>query len=314
MASFFDNSSHFSVHDSQFLNANQITYRTIPGGDLDLLQDLGSFAEVEEVVRGGTHPYMTRYRTSPRGVSLTYDWREAAVFYDGPSAEQAYKDDLLRYSALRHINIAKLFGITHCGSPALIFQSDMIPYVNFYEQCHSPIARIYLTYQFKQTFGLQQAMDYLQSKCSGFLDSFLGQDTLESEDITLDMYAWIQPTSRHICFGPPTASSPAAVPLGVFGTVGPESSLATSVPLELMCYKSEKKHTYQIQPVAQIQLKQRIRVSGWLRNAWDSIPAVRTPLVVTSHGRARCSATEFDGALCCDITSSTYDPNYLAAA
>ncbi|KAF9071348.1 hypothetical protein BDP27DRAFT_526106 [Rhodocollybia butyracea] len=145
MDTFFENSSHFTVQDSQLYNAKEITiinnhdtgnltevspgnwYRTIAAGDLNLLRDWGSVAEVEEVDRAGTRSYMIRcptgvsriigvklvrsvYTVQITSPSLSHPGTKfTAVFYGGPNAQQTYKEDLLQYSSLCHINIAKLF-------------------------------------------------------------------------------------------------------------------------------------------------------------------------------------------------------------
>ncbi|KAF9078152.1 hypothetical protein BDP27DRAFT_1413073 [Rhodocollybia butyracea] len=133
MGTFFENSSHFTVQDSQLYNAKQITInnhhdtgtltevtpgnwcRTIPGGDLSLLRNIGT------IIEGGTGSFIIECQTPPVGLSRiigvklvrsTYavqitspslshpGTKFTAVFYDGPNAQQAYKDDLHRYSAL----------------------------------------------------------------------------------------------------------------------------------------------------------------------------------------------------------------------
>ncbi|KAF9063751.1 hypothetical protein BDP27DRAFT_216746 [Rhodocollybia butyracea] len=72
------------------------------------------------------------------------------------------------------------------------------------------------------------------------------------------------------------------------------------------------RHTNQV--VAQTQLRQNlISISGWLHYT-ISLPGglpLETPLVLTSHGRARCSADQFKGAIHCDITVPTFDHEYF---
>ncbi|KAE9392645.1 hypothetical protein BT96DRAFT_944518 [Gymnopus androsaceus JB14] len=92
-------------------------------------------------------------------------------------------------SPFSHPNVAKLFGTTHWGSPALILQSDLIPYSHFYEQCRSPIARSYLEYRLKQENDTEQARIHLS-------DAHYYDREASHRD------AWIHPAG-HICLGPP---------------------------------------------------------------------------------------------------------------
>ncbi|KAF9070288.1 hypothetical protein BDP27DRAFT_1362752 [Rhodocollybia butyracea] len=116
--------------------------------------------------------------------------------YEGPQAKEAFEDDLVEHSQLRHHNFVQLFGVVHGAHvPALIFHSELIPLQYFAKSCSSsPLALAYLKHRF----------------------SF---DIAEAERVTNSMYAddkgwcileeqcWIQPTSGRICAGPIASSS-----------------------------------------------------------------------------------------------------------
>ncbi|KAF9078158.1 hypothetical protein BDP27DRAFT_347119 [Rhodocollybia butyracea] len=334
MDTFFENSSHFTVQDSQLYNAKHIT--------INNHRDTGTLTEVtpgnwcRTIPGDETCSYRAGFRTPPVGVSrvisvnlvrssytvqitspsLSYPGAKfTAVFYDGPDVQQAYEDDLHQYSTLWNINFAKLFGITHWGLPALIFQSDMIPFSEFYEQqCTSPVARGFLSYQ--AGICMDQAKDhllhYVHEGCRvpDFLDT---------------VHVWIQP-SGHACVGPRTpfsflqvtrptsgfrwSSGPSPVnnfPLGLTFYKSEKTVMqhldnhlkedflswvlhwmtrfvghggnSTSIPLSIGCVYLESKK----QIVAQIQYRQKIRISGWSKYPNRNAP----PLEVTSTGRAR---------------------------
>jgi hypothetical protein len=174
----------------------------------------------------------------------------------------------------------------------------------------------------EQVFGKEQARQYLTQ------DKSYKGSTLDTGQLSesLDRYAWIQPASGHICFGPCSADY---IPIMGF-PYKPETSLATDVPLEFMCYKSDQSIIQHLD----LHLKDKfipwllewsdmhLLSRGWYpqcRQARSTVPlsigcvylehtnqvvaqiklrqkvcisgwshlTMKRPLVVTSHGRAR---------------------------
>ncbi|KAJ7610415.1 hypothetical protein FB45DRAFT_942423 [Roridomyces roridus] len=76
---------------------------------------------------------IARRRYGGRGVKRIFSTelrgsRVTAMTYEGKDAEQQWREEVSRYSRIRHPNIAQLFGVAHCGLKAAVFHGEMIPY------------------------------------------------------------------------------------------------------------------------------------------------------------------------------------------
>ncbi|KAE9404306.1 hypothetical protein BT96DRAFT_917053 [Gymnopus androsaceus JB14] len=205
----FENASQFSIQESEFNavagdlimnNTNNYNYfgdapssqmisgrwfRVIPDGDVFVLSTSSSAIKASQgLVK------VVRSISTVQVVGLGESNKFTVVAYEGPHSQQAFEDDLVQHSRLRHPNLIQLFGLIHgCSVPAMIFHSELIPLRHFAEQCSSsPFALVYLKYRY--------TIDSLKAKeaVTGSIYSI--------EWRVVDEQFWIQPSSGLICAGP----------------------------------------------------------------------------------------------------------------
>ncbi|KAF7353135.1 hypothetical protein MSAN_01501000 [Mycena sanguinolenta] len=68
------------------------------------------------------------------------------AMYEGDGAEEAWKQHLEKYEALRHPNIMQIYGLVSTKNLyAMVFHDELIPYAQFHRRFeHSPILTTYI--------------------------------------------------------------------------------------------------------------------------------------------------------------------------
>ncbi|KAI3613041.1 hypothetical protein WG66_001539 [Moniliophthora roreri] len=109
------------------------------------------------------------------------------VGYSGPKALEAFKQDFHKFSAIRHPNVAQLFGYndSQYNLPALIFYDALIPLGRVLSTARNPLARLLKTY-FSFQLGISRMID--------------GGRSVPSEEL------WIEPRSGALRRGPSVKS------------------------------------------------------------------------------------------------------------
>ncbi|KAJ6483302.1 hypothetical protein C8R45DRAFT_300481 [Mycena sanguinolenta] len=144
----FPGSRNFVVAGGSFHVTNYATppttdFRTIPLGDIYLREDLGLEGGLRHVRRLHDRSSVRRiYSAKVMGL----EGNMTVATYHGDDAEEEWREDILRYSWLRHPCFMQLCGIT--SSPtihATVFHDDLIPFSQFVElHRHSPISTVYI--------------------------------------------------------------------------------------------------------------------------------------------------------------------------
>ncbi|KAJ3760179.1 hypothetical protein EV360DRAFT_68896 [Lentinula raphanica] len=193
----FDNASHFTVQGSQINNVgrdhvvvtnnhyrqgrcnnrpeNEVLgkrLRAIPSDDVFFK---GMRIRAIDDPRGSVKVVRTFHPAKVVGLGDT-STQFTVVAYQGPDANNVFKNDALQYSGLRHPNVVQLFAILRYDSPmmGMILHGELVPLQHFAGLCaaRSPLAFSYLKYRFS-------------------LYRYIPPDEF-----------WIQPTSGLICMGP----------------------------------------------------------------------------------------------------------------
>ncbi|KAJ6525977.1 hypothetical protein B0H19DRAFT_1197577 [Mycena capillaripes] len=67
--------------------------------------------------------------------------------YEGPSAEEEWRQDIATYMSLRHPNLIQIYGAaSFSGTHATVFHDDLIPFKHFtelYKSSHFKTVHIY---------------------------------------------------------------------------------------------------------------------------------------------------------------------------
>ncbi|KAJ7301649.1 hypothetical protein DFH08DRAFT_101659 [Mycena albidolilacea] len=149
---FFPSSHHFVVNGGVFTNnvTNRTSpanppddFRRIPLGDVDLRREIrissASGVVYKRPVRGPVR----------RVYSGKIDGRKSDMtiaLYQGINAEQEWRQDLSRYSGLRHPNFVQIFAVAvSAGIHSIIAHGDLIPYYEFLKHHqYSSLSSIYI--------------------------------------------------------------------------------------------------------------------------------------------------------------------------
>ncbi|KAJ7203531.1 hypothetical protein GGX14DRAFT_461415, partial [Mycena pura] len=109
-----------------------------------------------------------------------------AVLYEGDSAEERWREDVSRYSAIRHPNILQLLGVVSSGLHAAVFHDDLIPYRELLQQSrnHSHFWTVHFWACMETEF--RDADQYVLS---------LSGRPLHWTEYTV----WIRPLTRRLC-------------------------------------------------------------------------------------------------------------------
>ncbi|KAJ7837819.1 hypothetical protein B0H14DRAFT_2790684 [Mycena olivaceomarginata] len=148
---FFPNAQHFVVAGGQFKSITNIQhahphrpsrFRTIPLGDLDLCNEI-QLDDESGVVQRCTSQYSVRRMYSARIHNCNSTMTVA--LYQGYDAEEQWRQDIARYSWLRHPNFLQLFGATSSsGLHATIFHDELIPAKQMLTKfTHSSMSTVY---------------------------------------------------------------------------------------------------------------------------------------------------------------------------
>ncbi|KAJ7463544.1 hypothetical protein FB451DRAFT_1264854 [Mycena latifolia] len=158
---FFPHAQHFVVSGGTFTSiANYLPtvapvscdFRTISLADLDLRHELRLEAGSGLVSRRMTSAYVRKVysaRIEGRASDMT------VAVYAGSSAETDWKQDLIKYSGLRHPNVVQVYAVVNSsGLYATVFHGDLVPIQQFFWLYrHSPISIVYLHGYFGITFN-----------------------------------------------------------------------------------------------------------------------------------------------------------------
>ncbi|KAJ7745106.1 hypothetical protein B0H16DRAFT_1558859 [Mycena metata] len=173
-SAFFPDAQHFAISGGNFTIKNihrtpperAPEFRSIPIGDLNLQHEL----DVSLVRRATRDPGSVRrvYSVRIHGYSSSM----TAAVYQGKNAEERWRQDVARYSWLRHPNFLQLFGAaTSADMYAAVFHDDFIPVRQVLEKySDSPVSTVYLWGYFEQEFG--DAWRYLYAVSGTELEPF----------------------------------------------------------------------------------------------------------------------------------------------
>ncbi|KAJ6619647.1 hypothetical protein B0H10DRAFT_2025491 [Mycena sp. CBHHK59/15] len=189
---FFPKGQHFVVTGGRYESVTHIyqtspsdhpDFRVIPLGDLNLLHPIGH-QDGSAVVRrqGGRASVRRMYNARIRGLQSSV----TAAVYQGDGAEEEWREEISRYSNLRHPNLLQLYVIVHThGLHAAIFHDDMIP-------CTELQKRYYDSHFLAVYFWA-----YLHTAVSDvnrYMLPFSGKNLQWSEYIV-----WIRPSTGRLC-------------------------------------------------------------------------------------------------------------------
>ncbi|KAJ7157559.1 hypothetical protein C8R43DRAFT_402172 [Mycena crocata] len=112
-----------------------IDFRMIPLGDINLWNEIQLDDESGLASRRNETRYARRVYSSKVG------HRQAdmtVALYEGKEAEKQWRQDILRYSHLRHPNIVQLYGAASSnGLHATIFHDELAPFSQFLDRYRS---------------------------------------------------------------------------------------------------------------------------------------------------------------------------------
>ncbi|KAJ7610418.1 hypothetical protein FB45DRAFT_942433 [Roridomyces roridus] len=170
-----------AVTPAEFFHS-QAEFPTIPLGDLYLSHEVGIARR-----RYGTGAVRRTFFAELRGSRVT------AMTYEGEDAEQQWREEVSRYSQIRHPNIAQLFGLVHSDLKVAVFHGEMIPYkevLRTFESSHFLSVYFWacMTTEFKEV--------------NGYLADVL-KKPLHWSDYTL----WLRPGSLSLCLDLSEATS-----------------------------------------------------------------------------------------------------------
>ncbi|KAJ7443429.1 hypothetical protein FB451DRAFT_1376692, partial [Mycena latifolia] len=168
-----------SFHSSSW---NPTDFRMIPLGDLDLRNEIrldsGVLYHCWNPTRSVRRLYSARIHGSKAPMSV--------ALYQGENAEEEWRQDVSRYSYLRHPNILQLFGTaSSCGIHAAIFQDELIlakQILKKYSDSH--FSAIYVWWYLHTEF--EDAEQYIEAVSGKFTTS-------------LECTIWIRPSTGRLC-------------------------------------------------------------------------------------------------------------------
>ncbi|KAJ7876934.1 hypothetical protein B0H14DRAFT_3130337, partial [Mycena olivaceomarginata] len=138
-------------------------FRMIPLGDIDLQR------EIHLNDRSGIVDHQHGRRCARRVYSAKIEGRTSTVtvaMYEGDGAEKEWRANCAKYIAVRHPNIAQLWGVASAKKMhATIFHDDLTPFHQFLDPYqHSHFATVYI-FAYTHT-EFRAAQDYLKSTFS----------------------------------------------------------------------------------------------------------------------------------------------------
>ncbi|KAJ7714790.1 hypothetical protein B0H16DRAFT_1617600 [Mycena metata] len=193
---FFPKGRDFAVSGGNFTSITNIAnapadappdFRPIPLGDIDLHREVGLRSElgaVHQRSRGSVRRlYSARIHGLPEKVTV--------ALYQGKHAEKEWRNDISRYSKLRHPNLMQLFGTVSTGGlHAVIFHDELIPVDHLLSTNHDlPVWTVYFWGFIEHEF----------CDAARFIHALF--KTHANTDI---MTLWIRPASGRLCVDTPT--------------------------------------------------------------------------------------------------------------
>ncbi|KAK7006324.1 hypothetical protein R3P38DRAFT_3366984 [Favolaschia claudopus] len=166
------------------LSAVQFDCRQIPMGDINLQAEIQAVKKFlcTAVSRPSRYSVQKLYSAKLDGKATQY----TVAMYQGEGAEERWKKDVSRYTAIRHPTILQLYGIARSGNlSATIFHDEYIYFFDFVEIQHrqsGPMAAVHVwasaSYEFKllirrSTGQLCAQFSDPEDPESGFLDNTL---------------------------------------------------------------------------------------------------------------------------------------------
>ncbi|KAF7334323.1 hypothetical protein MSAN_02377000 [Mycena sanguinolenta] len=161
-------------------------FRTIRLGDIKLIKE---FKEMRSNPRWSVSGRQTPRATVRRVYKAKLEGRESGhmtvAMYEGDGAEEAWKQHLEKYEALRHPNIMQIYGLVSTKNLyAMVFHDELIPYAQFRRRFeHSPILTTYIigycSTEFKEaTSYIRDVIEY-SMETSVWIQSSTGQLSLD---------------------------------------------------------------------------------------------------------------------------------------
>ncbi|KAJ7738116.1 hypothetical protein B0H16DRAFT_99121 [Mycena metata] len=243
IGAFFPQAKDFVITGGRFESITHVhrtlppfpDFREIPLGDLYLYHELGT---VHRRYPGG--PLRRIFSSGILGSNT----RMTAILYEGESAEQQWREEVLRYSRLRHPNIAQLLGVVSSGLHGAVFHDDLIPYEEVLQKYKSSH---FLTVDFwacmETEFRVRTVLFHSRTAhfTAGrgsiygiFIQKTPGEGMAYARLLQLiiaqhwtDYTVWIRPSSRRLCLDLSTATS--YVPL-YLADVGPRQNRGSRRP------------------------------------------------------------------------------------
>ncbi|KAJ6522009.1 hypothetical protein B0H19DRAFT_1386766 [Mycena capillaripes] len=153
-------------------------FRMLPVADIDLQHEthLDTGTGIVDRRRGVRRIYSARVGGQNTTVAM----------YQGPGAEEEWRQDIAKYMSLRHPNIIQISGAASCGGiHATIFHEELVPFrhfVDLYQHCHFSTVYIY-------------AHCYMEFRtvCEYFLYAY------ERPVWALDFTLWIRRSTGRLC-------------------------------------------------------------------------------------------------------------------
>ncbi|KAJ7741284.1 hypothetical protein B0H16DRAFT_1565184 [Mycena metata] len=108
------------------------------------------------------------------------------ALYQGDSAEERWREDVSRYSRLRHLYLAQLYGIVHTADlNAVVFHDDLVPHTELLDQyCDSHLSTVF--------FWACMDSDFMDVR--SYISSVSGRKLHWSE-----YTVWIRPSAGSLC-------------------------------------------------------------------------------------------------------------------
>ncbi|KAJ7723923.1 hypothetical protein B0H16DRAFT_331112 [Mycena metata] len=184
VSDFFPHAQNFVISGGEFTSNVTHThskkavvssdFRTIPMGDLDLLQEIQSDRS-RPTTREHERGTVTRLLIAPlskRTYSARINGRKSdmtVAVYQGQNAEEEWRRDVSKYSNVRHPKFLQVYGVSGSSSLyATVFHDDLIPLQEIYSLCRrSILATAYLDAYFG--LELSDAEGYIHSTSGTFL-------------------------------------------------------------------------------------------------------------------------------------------------
>ncbi|KAJ7643455.1 hypothetical protein DFH06DRAFT_1213266 [Mycena polygramma] len=210
---FFPRAKDFNVSGGTFTSVSHIyqaapsvptDFRLIPLGDLNLLHKIDHGVGVVQR-RQRVPPVMRRFYTA----QIPGLQRATAAVYEGDGAEEQWREEIARYSNLRHPNLVQLYGVVKTQDlHVAVFHDDLVPHAelkNRYYSSHLSFVYFYAT--------LDEAFSDVNAYVTPFLCRGLSW---------FEYTVWIRPATGHPCI---ELATPKANSAWVFGA-GPRSKLS----------------------------------------------------------------------------------------